>query len=574
MSASIILDECYKTYTLDQDKARAPWDTVSMVREKMARAGLDLLQETERIDNGRLGIPVYISRCGADALKVMPTRKQMGKGATAAQAEASAVMEMVERFSFFHFIRHEPFVQGTYDQVCDRAMPFQQIAASVHHDPDDLGRARQAMSGLTLSWTPAYNLTRGREMLIPLNWFYEINEFNGPAAGNTLEEAIIQGLCEVVERHVSALISRQKLMTPSIDPAGLTSATARELVEKFERQGIRLYLKDFSLDMGLPTVGALAYDPATFPDLSEIVFTAGTAPDPEKALIRAVTEVAQLSGDFNTRANFVASGLPKYTDLAQAAYITGGSEVVGIRTLPNISSDNLKLEIETAVYSLANHGFEVYAVNITHPRLGVPAVYIIVPGALFRERAVAASVPLFAAKILTGQGDPAAVAQGLKRIREVYPESYYLNFYEARALLARGLPRQAAPLLVAALHMNPPQEDLAGILTYLGEALKDLEDYDRAIEVLSRSAALDDERRDTFNLLGFCFFKNKEYEKAISAFERVLQLDPGSGLDHANLGTNYRELGRIEEAVGYYRTALELDPSLEWVREKLAVLEK
>ena len=571
MTANIILDECYKTYTLDQDKACSPELTVVRVREKMAQAGLDLLQETERIDNGRLDIPVYISRCGTDALKVMPTSKQMGKGATPAQAEASAVMEMVERFSFFHFIRHGEFIQATYDQVCDRALPFQQIAASVHHDPDDLARARQAMSELTLSWTSAYNLTRGREMLIPLNWFYEINEFNGPAAGNTLEEAIVQGLSEVVERHVSALISRQKLMTPSIRPDSLASPTARDLVNKFTRQGIKLFLKDFSLDMGVPTVGALAYDPGTFPDLSEIVFTAGTAPDPEKALIRAVTEVAQLAGDFNTRANFLASGLPKYTELSQAAYLTEGSETVDIRTLPNISSDNLKLEIETAVYSLANQGFEVYAVNITHPVLGVPAVYMIVPGAHFRERAVAASVPLFAAKILTGQGDPAAT-RGLKRIREAYPDSYYLNFYEARALLARGLPRKAAPLLVAALHMNPPQEDLAGILTYLGEALKDLEEYDRAIEVLSRSAALDDERRDTFNLMGFCFFKTGHYEKAISAFERVLQLDPGSGLDHANIGSNYRELGRIEEAVGYYRTALELDPSLDWVREKLAVL--
>ena len=542
MTAKIILDDCYKGYTLDQDKACDPGETVIMVREKMAQAGLDLLQETVRIDNGRLGIPVYISRCGADALKVMPTQKQMGKGATPAQAEASAVMEMVERFSFFHFIRHGEFIEGTYDQVCDRAMPFQQIAASVHHDPDDLPRARQAMSGLTLSWTPAYNLTRGREMLIPLNWFYEINEFNGPAAGNTLEEAIIQGLSEVVERHVSALVSRQKLLTPTIDTASLISEPARELVEKFQGLGIKLFLKDFSLEMGLPTVGALAYDPSTFPGLSEIVFTAGTAPDPEKALIRAVTEVAQLAGDFNTRANCLASGLPKFTELSQASYVTGDSDVVTIHSLPNISSDNLKLEIETAVYSLANRGLEVYAVNITHPGLGVPAVYMIVPGAHFRERAVASNVPLFAAKILAGQGDSATAAQGLKLIREVYPDSYYLNFYEARTLLARGLPRKAAPLLVAALHMNPPQEDLAGILTYLGEALKDLEEYDRAIEVLSRSAALDEERRDTFNLLGFCFFKTKEHEKAISAFERVLQLDPGSGLDHANIGTNYREL--------------------------------
>ena len=54
-----------------------------------------------RIDSGRLDIPVYLSLLGVDARRVVPTHKQMGKGATPVQAEASALMELVERFSFF-----------------------------------------------------------------------------------------------------------------------------------------------------------------------------------------------------------------------------------------------------------------------------------------------------------------------------------------------------------------------------------------------------------------------------------------------------------------------------------------
>ena len=216
-----LLQDCYKTYTLDQDKALSPAETVARVKEALTRTGIDLLESTERIDNGRLDIPVYISRCGTDALEVMPTGKQMGKGASPAQAEASAVMELVERYSFYHYARHLPLLEATYGQVASRAMPFEQIAASVHHDPEDLDRARQAFEGLQLNWAKAFNLTRGEECLVPFDWFYEINEFNGTSAGNTLEEAALQGLAEVVERHVSALVCRERKALPSIDPSTL-----------------------------------------------------------------------------------------------------------------------------------------------------------------------------------------------------------------------------------------------------------------------------------------------------------------------------------------------------------------
>ncbi|MDY6851995.1 MAG: YcaO-like family protein, partial [Thermodesulfobacteriota bacterium] len=387
MPARIELKDCFKTYTLDQDKAFSPEETVTRVKKRLAQAELDILKKTERIDGGRLGIPVYISECGLDALKIMPTKKQMGKGATPAQAEASAIMEIIERYSFFHFRRNNSFIKASYAEVQDQALPFEHLAASVHHDPNDLDRARQALDGLVLSWTPALNLTQGQEFLVPFDWFYEINEFNGPAAGNTLEEAVMQGLAEVVERHVSALVCRGRLKQPSIDTASLQSPVARELVEKFERRGIKTFIKDFSLGMGIPTVGVLAYDPATFPNLSEIVFTAGTATDPEKALIRALTEVAQLAGDFNSKANFVASGLPKYTDLAQAGYVIAPGPFVSVSGLPDIRDDNIKIEIEKTAKALAGQSFEVYVINTTHPRINVPAVYTIVPTPLMRTNA-------------------------------------------------------------------------------------------------------------------------------------------------------------------------------------------
>jgi hypothetical protein len=104
----LILEDAYKQFTLDQDKVLPPEDTVTRFRDTLQRMRLDILKDTVRIDNGRLGIPVYISRCGRDAAGIIGTRKQMGKGATPQQAEASAVMELAERFSFFSFSSNRP----------------------------------------------------------------------------------------------------------------------------------------------------------------------------------------------------------------------------------------------------------------------------------------------------------------------------------------------------------------------------------------------------------------------------------------------------------------------------------
>ena len=88
------LKDCFKAYTTDQDKAAPPAETVARVKAVLEQKCPGVLEETRRVDTGRLGIPVYLSLCGPAARAVMPTRKQMGKGASPDQAEASALMEL------------------------------------------------------------------------------------------------------------------------------------------------------------------------------------------------------------------------------------------------------------------------------------------------------------------------------------------------------------------------------------------------------------------------------------------------------------------------------------------------
>ncbi|HAY23075.1 MAG TPA: hypothetical protein DCY27_13135, partial [Desulfobacterales bacterium] len=320
MTETFLLQDCYKQYSYDLDKVCPPEETVARVKYRFKQLNLDLLKNTLRIDSGRLGIPVYVSLCGVDAVRTIGTQKQMGKGSTPEQAEASALMELVERFSFFSFMHQADFLYATPNSLGPESVSFKTLARSLFDVSEEAEQVKAIYRDWPLHFTSAVSLTYGHPVLLPIHWFYLINEYNGPAAGNTLEEAVLQGLCEVVERHVGSVISHGRLFTPVIDPASVQDPAAVELLEKFRRQGIVIHLRDFSLDTGIPTVGVLAYDPATFPEASEIIFTAGTTPDPEKSLVRALTEVAQLAGDFNKRTSYRPT-LPKYENLTEASYL-------------------------------------------------------------------------------------------------------------------------------------------------------------------------------------------------------------------------------------------------------------
>ena len=574
METKVTLSDAYKRFTFDQDKIFTPQETVKRFKEKLKKVILDILKRAVRIDNGRLDIPIYFSICGTDAVNIIGTKKQMGKGGTPEQSEASACMELAERFSFFSFVKNpDNFFTDTYANVKDRALPFEMIASSVHDDSDDLPVSQTIFENLPFKWTRAYNLTRKTETLVPFDWFFAINEFNGPSAGNCVEEALSQGICEIVERHTSSLVSHNHMRVPLIRPESATDPLVVEMIQKYKKIGVKLYLSDFSLGMGIPSVGALAYDPVTFPDLSEIVWTAGTTPDPQKALSRALTEVAQLAGDFDTSANYVASGLPKFTNLKEADYVINpGTESIDITSLPDLSSDNIRVEVENLISALADRDMDVIVINTMHSDLEIPAFYTIIPGAHFRERALGTSVGMFSAKHIAENKAPRDAIAELQRIDRMLPGKYYVQFYLGSCYLNQNEPVEALDHFKRALKFEPNEQDMPTVYSYMGVALKDMEQYREALEVLAKGVKLDDERTDLYNLMGFCHFKLKEHEQAIESFKRVIELDPTSAIDYANIGSNYRDMGEKGKAIRYYEMALTLDASIEFARQNLEAL--
>ncbi len=570
----ITFSDCPKTFTRDQDKACTPEQTIENFYKRLEQFDVKILSEVKRIDNGRLDIPVYFSVCTDEAQAFTGTKKQMGKGASVVQSKASACMELAERFSFFSFkAAEENFVTGDFISLKEQGYPLMSstyLLQSVADKKLSAAQLESLLEDIPLQWTWATNVSSGTQVLLPFSWFYAINEFNGPSAGNTVEEAALQGISEIVERHVCSLINRHKIETPALDKSTVKDPVAVDLMRKFEKNNIELYLHDFSLNTGLCSVGALAIDRSTFPELSEIVFTAGTTPGPDKAIIRAITEVAQLAGDFNSGSNYVASGLPKPLSMEEVSYLTETSRRITVNQMNDLSDPNMKVELENCIRALADIGMEIFMVDVTHPILKIPAFYTIIPGAQFRERSIRCDAGLFAAKLLNELvDDPWLFEAKLQEMEQMLPQTYYLSFYRGRSLYNDGAYEEAIEAFDLALNQNPEREDLPYIYSYKGNSLKELQCYDEAITVLHQGCKEDEEREDLHNLLGFCYFKKEDYNTAITHFERAVQLNPASAMDYANLGVNHNRLGHGDEAIRYFTLALTLDPTLDFARAQL-----
>ncbi|BCS87416.1 YcaO-like family protein [Pseudodesulfovibrio sediminis] len=566
----IELKDCPKQFTTDQDKACSPVETVTRVKGLLAEKCAGVLAKTDRVDTGRLGIPVFVSECGPEARSIMPTRKQMGKGASPEQAEASALMELVERYSYFSFWGDESnFTEMTWTdaqaQWPGRTMDIRQVIRSVEEDISEK-KAVRLMDLIQWRFHPALNVATGEEEFVPLDWFKKLNEFNGSSAGNTFEESISQGACELVERHVCAVVDRTRQVTPTIDPTSSDSPVLQKLVEKFERNNIKLILKDFTLGYPVPTIAAIAWDPKTFPVLSEIVFTAGTAATPEKAAIRAITEVAQLAGDFETSRVYEASGLPKFLELEQAKWLKEG-DVVSLDSLPTIESDNILKELMALANGLKALGDTLYAVDTRHPDLMVTTNYNFVPGFDFRERTAHRSIGLFVGRMLAEDADFDEALEGLDVLEEVYPGGYFLPFFRGLLALRMGDPLYAASQFEEAEPLQPANAERALSAFYQAYALSQVEDWENTLDPLGRAIALDQECKEFYNLRGVAHFKGERYAEAAEDFLASLDIDSGSPHDLANLGLCHKFMGNREQALDYLRAALDMDPSLDYAQK-------
>lgn len=109
---------------------------------------------------------------------------------------------------------------------------------------------------------PFISLRNRRVEYIPCELHIPIYGSNGMCAGNTLEEALVQGLAEIFERNVDRKIIEQNIVPPTIPDGYIKNCKSLwEMIQNIQSSGrYKVIVKDCSLNKNYPVIGTIIID--------------------------------------------------------------------------------------------------------------------------------------------------------------------------------------------------------------------------------------------------------------------------------------------------------------------------
>ena len=320
-------------------------------------------------------------------------------------ATAKAIGESVERSSV---LRWEPSVVMAPAQALDVHADLQALDLFHADQRAEPGFPFKRIDEHSqLGWVPAYSLTRRQAGFVPAalaHLYYEPRTegdafdtcpVSGYACGNSLEEALLSALYEVVERDAFMIAWYQRLAVPSLDLASMKSAEARDALKRFTPAPVRLYCSDLSTDVGIPAVMVMMTSNA--PGWPAAAVATAASWSLERAVVRALGELS--SAHWLHRAN-PRRHLAMHEVLAPQDH---GLFYAQHSALPHLDrflhprscrraateatsaddEENVLVLLNAAVLRLAERGLEAWALELTADDVaaeGLRVVKVIVPG--------------------------------------------------------------------------------------------------------------------------------------------------------------------------------------------------
>ncbi len=343
-----------------------------------------------------------------------------GRGVDFQSSQLSALMEALERYGGMRPNSKRTNVRGSYRALADDAI-----------DPTTLGLHDEAQYDLPkfgfqkysaqaqIDWVWGYSFLKRQPVLIPEGIAYyglplEIAGFayecsNGCAIGGSLEEAILYGLLEVVERDAFLIAWYGRLELPEIDLASVRDPMLRLQLERLEHQsGFQVRAFDATVENGVPTVWLMAVAPEVRDNEPSLLCAAGSHLSFERAIANALGELAPNAGffrehfqkhlehvkkmvqdttlcrkledhqllyahpDMRSRLNFLLDRKHKHSLASREA-----------AHQPHPLLEDLRDDLEHVLQRFSRDGLEVIVVDQTapeHRELGFHCVKVIVPG--------------------------------------------------------------------------------------------------------------------------------------------------------------------------------------------------
>lgn len=287
-------------------KDRRPEDTINIIKLILKDCGINI---------NKTGWTKFIS--GVHSLRIESTTPLFGangKGRSRNYAKASAYAEYIERIQNNLLVLGQPLRQFFLSRIKSKT--------GYYYYPDEIDLAYDAFMKLpdviirelmnfenkidhnkiselfingsggykTITAVPFYDVDSESIEYIPLRPLFSLIGSTGMAAGNTIEEAIYQGMCEIIERYSASVIYFNRLTPPTIPDEYLRKYQKEyKLIEEIRAIGAHVTVKDFSCGKGLPAVGIIVYDPPK----KNYRLNVGADTCFQVALSRCITEILQ-----------------------------------------------------------------------------------------------------------------------------------------------------------------------------------------------------------------------------------------------------------------------------------------
>ena len=305
---------------------------------------------------------------GRNRWRLSGTQISYGKGRNIHEARASCLMEVVERYSAFTIFHSDripdyknsfPLTKATYKDLVNKGCNAL--------DPNDMN-LEVPYQDQELYWISAERADENGHypIYVPAQLvflFCNLDEIsltsglpsNGLAAGNTLEEAKLNGLLEVIERDGERVVpyTRERcFLLESEDP--LVSDILKGCVEK----GVHVQFLDITSEFGIPCYKAFIQR-----SRGEILKGCGAGLDGKRAAVSALTEVPYACSQ-----QLGSMPAPR------------GVRTIKYEELPDYSSGDVAEDLRLLERLLIMNGYQPIYVDLTRADLGIPVVRALVPG--------------------------------------------------------------------------------------------------------------------------------------------------------------------------------------------------
>jgi bacteriocin biosynthesis cyclodehydratase domain-containing protein len=329
-----------------------------------------------------------------------------GKGTTEIQAKISCLAEAVERYST-GWQSFEPRRRATLAELGPAAVhpnflmnySERQYAARETWNKTNSGFNWVGVPfqpDRAIDWSPMWSLSHERVRWVPTQFcyynyrgepdhdFYRA-ESNGCASGSTLEEAILQGFMELVERDSCALWWYNRPRRPAIDLASFDDPFFRRAEAYLLTKGRNLYAVDLTSDLGIPVVVALSHDAAG----GKIICGLGAHLSVRIAASRAVAELNQMmvlevaERPETTRTDddqALARWMREATIENQAYVRPAPGPMLTVADYLTLETDDLLGDIKECIAAVQRCGLEMLVLDTTRAEVGFPTVRVTVPG--------------------------------------------------------------------------------------------------------------------------------------------------------------------------------------------------